>query len=113
PVAALTEHGTPGAAEQAPVRCRAEAVQVGAEQADQLGRDWHRPGGLLGPVLEVAFIVGRAGVGPLSADSWGITCEQQQPPARLGELHAVGLAEEDRFTGTQAGVVQAAKERGP
>ena len=66
-VGGVLEDAAPGGLEDPPVRCRAVPPNMGAEQADEVGRNRDGAGLSGGAVLEAAFLPGGAVVGPRGA----------------------------------------------
>src|ERR1039457_7006838 len=97
-------------AEQAPFGAGAVAGDVGAEHADQDGRDGDAAGLAGGGVLEAAFLAAGTVVGPTGAGA-GPGGGQVDPAPPAGGQDAVSLAQRDRLAGPQRSVVQAAEER--
>jgi hypothetical protein len=84
-------------AEQASVGRDAEGFDVLAKDFDQNGRDGYRPDIVDGPVLEPAFLMRVAGIGPFGVDLGPGNGESDRAPA-LGWQVAVALARADSFT---------------
>src|ERR1039458_8116078 len=97
-------------AEQAPVWAGAVAGDVGAEHADQDGRDGDAAGLAGRAVLEAAFLAAGTVVGPTGAGA-GPGGGQVDPAPPAGGQDAVSFAQRDRLGGSQGRVVQAAEER--
>ncbi len=110
-VKAFAGDAAAGAAEQAPVGCRAVVGEVPPQQGDQDRRDGHEADGDVGPVLEAAGLAGRMGAGPGGAGAGAGGSEGEGSRAVRGEV-AVAAAEGGCFFGSQGGVVQAGEERG-
>ncbi len=63
-VAGILQDAAPGGLEDPPVRGRPVPLDVGAQQADEFGRDGDGAGLVVGAMLEAAFLAGDAVVSP-------------------------------------------------
>ena len=88
-VGAVLDDAAACGAEDPPVRAGAVALEVGAEELDQDGRDGDGPGLVPGAVLQAPGLAGGAVVGPVAAGAGAEAARSMRPQRRPGRWQSL------------------------